>query len=221
VKTKEIEDRLMKVFLESRGPRDEIHLSDTCHCEMKAYNRLTGMEPIYTKRTVGFLVFGEIAGLFVQQAFPPEQREYESTDIVYSHVDVLEDFKFPIEGKASAKKIFRASDVPEGWQLQLMRYMAKHNAPVGWLSILNLFSRALMTFKMTMALDERMKQLTLTIASKERIEYARQTGDTSKLIIIEKECPGCFHKPSKKRREAGLGDGCPRYVKTERKKSKK
>lgn len=218
-KAKEIEDKILKRFNEQFGHRNEVHLSDTCGCECKAYNRLTGMEPVYTKRVIGILVFGEIAGLFIQLLYPPEQREYESTDIVYSHVDVYEDFKYPLEVKSSSQKIFEAAKVPLAWVLQFKRYMAKHNADVGWLLILNLFSRQVTAFKGIMTVQERIDEIGQMRESRDRILYARDNEDPSGLVLKTDGCPGCFYKPSKKRRELGLGDGCTLYRSKRKKKT--
>lgn len=221
-KAEEIRNKLIKKFMERQGHGNEVHLSDTCHCEMKAYNRLSGLvDPLYTAQIIGYMMIGLAGEEVLKMIFPPEQCEYESLDIVPSHVDVLEDFRWPLEIKWSVQKIFKAQDVPRGWLLQHMRYLAKHNANVGWLLIMNLFSRQLMAFKMVTDVDERMEQLQLIRDSKARILYAVSTGDTSNLIIIPKECSGCFYKPSKKRRELGMGTGCPRYVKGRGKKSSK
>jgi len=177
-----------------------------------------GIEPIYTKAMIGILAFGEIASMFLQTLYPPEQCEYESTDIVSSHLDVYEDFKYPLEAKSSVKKIFKAQDVPRGWELQLMRYMAKHNADTGWLPILNLFTRQLAAFKKTMTTEERMEQILQMTDSKNRILYAVDNQDPSGLVILVDECSGCFYKPSRKRKKLQLGDGCPKYTRKKKKK---
>jgi len=218
-KAKEIEDKLIAQFEARQGPRNEVHLSDTCHCEMKTYNRLTGMKPVYTKKAIGYMVVGNAGDLLIQSIYPPEQREYESLDIVSSHMDIFEDLKYPLEVKWSAQKIFKAKDVPVQWQLQLLRYMSKHNSDVGWLVIINLFTRQVTAFKMVVGPDERIDNIMQMLESKKRILYASKTGDVSALIILEKECPTCFYKPTKKRKELGLGNGCSLYVRKKRTQS--
>lgn len=218
-KADEIRDRLIELFDSQYGPRDEVHLSDTCYCPMKCYNRLDGMKPLRTKTTKGFMIVGNVVQYVVQQIYPPEQREYESTDIVYSHVDVYEDFQFPLEIKGSARKIFKAADVPPVWRLQLMRYMAKHNAEVGWMIILNLFSRQLHAFKMVMTPDDRWEQIEEMLKFKMDIQKSREEEDPYLLEIHEDKCSKCDYKPSKKRRDSSLGKGCVRYVRKRKKKA--
>jgi len=216
-KAKEIEDRLIELFDSKYEVRNEVHLSDTIYCSMKCFNRLTGMIPVRTRKQKGYMILGNAGQLVVQQVYPPEQREYESTDIVSSHMDVFEDFEYPLEIKWSAKKIFRAKDVPIPWQLQLLRYMSKHNAREGWLLIMNLFSRQFIAFKMIVEADERMDEVIKMLEFKNDVLKAVEEEDPDILDIHEDECSNCDYKPSKKRRELDLGDGCPRYVRKRRK----
>lgn len=170
-----------------------------------------------TKESIGYMVIGAIGQLAIQVLYPEEMREYESLDIVPSHADILEDFKYPIEIKWSSKKIFRARDVPTPWRLQLMRYMAKHNADVGWLLIMNLFSRQFMAFKLTMTADERMEQIIQMLDFKAMVLEAVRKRDPYLLPVPlteeqVKECKKCDYRPSRRRKKLNLGEGCVRYV---------
>jgi len=180
------------------------------------------MKPLLTKQGIAYMMFGIVGEDFIAQLFPPEERQYETLDIVPAHIDIFEELKYPLETKWSAQKIFRASDIPESWILQLLRYMAKTNAEIGWLIIVNLFSRGITAFKMKLdSQEEKREQLEEMKKIKELILNAVKKRDSSDLPIKESECPSCSYKPSKKRMELGLGEGCPRYVPRKRTKKTK
>jgi len=164
------------------------------------------------------MIFGKVGQLLIQKIYPEDEAEYENNKLVFSHTDVLEDKKYPIEVKFSSMKIFRASDVPEYWVKQLMRYMSVHDSDIGWLVIINLFTRQLTAFKMMMTREEREQQISEMVRFVSLIGSWRKGGkfpDDYVVPLTEEqvsECKRCDHKPSPTRKKKGLDDGCSKYI---------
>jgi hypothetical protein len=224
-KALEIEEKLVTIFEEESEERNQVHLSDTGYCPMKTYCRLIGIIPLpFTKKAIGKMTIGKVGQLIIQQLFKEEYREVEH-DGLPSHVDILEGGKVPIEVKYSASRIFRASDVPTGWVMQLMGYMALHNSTVGWLLIMNLFSGQWIAFKMMMSLEELEDHRKFLEEFDSTITKAAETEDYKLIFdLIErrfeteedrfKTCGYCDYRPGRKRKKLDLGEGCPLYKKS-------
>jgi hypothetical protein len=211
-KIDELNEKLKGFFFEHQEQRNTVHLSDTCHCEIKAYNRLTGMEWTVDNSAINFMLFGDAGQILLQRLYPESEIEYVVDGaVVPCHIDIFEDEKHVIEIKWSAQRIFRASDVSEGWRLQLMRYMALTNTSIGWLVIVNIYTRQLTAFKLTMTDDELAEQLKQIVESKERILKADKEKNTVGLIIIDTECGSCGYRPTRVKKKAKI-KSCQHYT---------
>lgn len=198
-KSAEIEQRLIDRWDErqrqtTRG--DEFHVYDVVYCSMKAYNRMTGVEKKFTKKSVGILVFGIIGGQILAECYPEDQREYTTDlqELVFGHVDVFEDFTFPLEGKVSRKRIFKRVDVPPKWVEQLMCYMAMTGSKKGWLVIINVFSVQISAFCLEMTSEDLISQLVVMSAKTNKIQQAVKNKDPFLLEIAVDECSNCGYK---------------------------
>uniref|UniRef100_A0A6H1ZQZ9 PD-(D/E)XK nuclease superfamily protein n=1 Tax=viral metagenome TaxID=1070528 RepID=A0A6H1ZQZ9_9ZZZZ len=203
-KSAEIEQRLIERWDITTRRGERYHVYDVIACLMKAYNRLTGVPHHHTKKNVGIMVFGIVAGKILQECYPEDQREYV-IDLMggdpVGHIDVFEAFKFPLEGKASRKRIFRRADVPPIWVEQLMSYMAMSSSNKGWLIIINVFSVQISAFCLEMTNDELLSQLIVMSSRVSKIRKAVKEKDPFMLDIIKEECSEC-----------GFKKNCERYV---------
>jgi hypothetical protein len=208
-KAKILNEKLFAHFNTTAQNRTTVHLSDTVHCEMKCYNKLTGMKYAFDSGSAARMLFGQVGQELLQVLYSPEEAEYTIEGEIPLHIDIFEELKYPIEIKWSGQKIYRASDIPEGWILQLMGYMALTNSTVGWMVIVNVLIRQLTTFKLIMTVEECGEQRQRISESRERILHAVKTGDSSKLIIKEDECYWCDFKPKRSKEKR---DVCTRFV---------
>jgi len=203
-KSKELETKLYEHY--SNQPRgNELHVYDVVYCPMKAYNRLTGITQKPTKQVIGYLVFGIVAQKIVQALFPKEQCEYETTieDLIYGHIDIYEMLTYPLEVKATRKRIFKRDQVPEGWILQLMTYMATRKAEKGWIVILNVFTNQISCFccEMTEYELNSLRVTSLFIGSKIVEAVKARNPDLLDEYLKLDECKSCMYKKCSKRQK--------------------
>lgn len=178
-------------------------------------NRLIGHEQTFTQDGAINMLFGEVGQTLIQRLFPVEHCEFSIEGEIPLHIDIFEDLKYPIEIKWSAQKIYRSSDIPEGWIKQLMGYMALSNSMLGWMLIINLGTRQINAFKFLMTEKEIEDTYREIYESKERILEAVKTNNDSKLKLMEEECYWCSYKATKEKRETGEFI-CPRYISKKR-----
>lgn len=139
----------------------EFHVSDVVGCPLKTYCRMKNFERKFTKTNVGLMLFGIVAQKFIQWLYSEEECEYEAwiPDVIIGHIDVLEMGKYPLEVKASRKRIFKRSQLPQTWVEQLVCYMAMMSSEIGWLIILNIFSCQVTCFCIKMTKEDILGQL--------------------------------------------------------------
>ena len=116
----------------------EYHVSTVIYCPMKYICGRMGFERKITRESIGVMFFGIVAQKLIQWLYPPDEREYESrNEVILGHIDVYEKKLWPMEIKASRKRILNAGDLPTAWIDQLQSYMAMENARIGWIVIAN------------------------------------------------------------------------------------
>jgi len=181
----------------------ECHVSDVLGCEVKAYCRMKGLPRKMTKQSIGLMIFGIIAQKILQWTYPREWTEYESTidaiseeETVFGHIDVHEEMKYPLEVKASRKKVFKRSQIPEYWLKQLISYMAMEGADKGWIIIFNVLSCQIMAFQVRMTASERLDQLALLTSKAARIKKSVKEDSPNILQIDPTNYPYCYYKNS-------------------------
>jgi predicted Zn-ribbon and HTH transcriptional regulator len=169
------------------------------------------MKELITPESGAAMLFGQVGQELLQILYPPEECEYSVEGDIPLHIDIFEDQKYPLEIKWSAQKIFRASDIPRGWLLQLMGYMGITKSTIGWMVIVNIFSRQLTTFKITMTEDEGKEQVQRIYDSRKRILEAVKKKDSDSLLVETSECTWCSYKPGRNKKKEGM-ESCPKYV---------
>lgn len=204
----------------------EMHVSDLTGCQLRAYNRITGVPRHQTKQQIGVMVFGIIAETVVGWTYPKDELQYQSNlwllqgdSNIFGHIDIYEDKKSPLEIKASRKSIFRAKEIPIYWVEQLMTYMAMQSATKGWLILFNVFSTQIMAFQMKLTTEDILDWLILINERAIKIRNAADNNDPSDLEINPLQYSWCDYKGT-----------CPRanecknrwkIIDSEKKKSKK
>lgn len=188
----------------SRGK--EIHVSDLTGCLMKPYCRVTGVERKQSKSSIGLMVFGIIAQKLLQWTYPKRVCEFEANiallkDIenIFGHIDIYEKEIYPIEVKASRKRVFKSSQIPIAWVEQLMSYMSMTGAHLGWIVLFNVFSVQIMAFKFVLSKKDILGWLVTLSKRASSIITATKTKDCSELEICPEEYEWCGYK-----------HGCPR-----------
>ncbi len=199
-KTKEIEQKLIERYGENKKEWAEngYNVSELSNCEAKCFNRRTGVEQRISKQGIGFLIFGIIAEQVICEVYPVEQRQYEINffERIYGHMDVYENFMYPLEGKATAKQIFKAIDLPVYWVMQLVNYIAMSKGNRGWLVILGLFTRNLAAFCVELSSEDKLNQIEANMNKIGRLDNAIATKDASALNINPEEYELCHYKHS-------------------------
>ena len=144
---------------EKRGK--ECHISDVIYCPMKRFCRTINCEEKITRQSVGMMLFGIVAQKILQWMFPEEQCEYNSviSNIVEGHIDVFEELEYPLEIKASRKKIYGKEQLPKEWMRQLISYLAMEGKHKGWIIILNVVNMELSAWCIELTNDEIFNQL--------------------------------------------------------------
>jgi len=164
----------------------DIHVSDLCYCLMKTYDRIMGIERKQTKTNIGVMVFGIIAETILAWTFPKEQLQYKShmpmlseEEDIFGHIDIFEEFKHPLEVKASRKQVFQASQVPIQWIEQLVSYMAMEGCNIGWIVIFNIFSTQIIAFKIVLTRQEILDWLVVLQGRRIQVIRAISTSKTN------------------------------------------
>lgn len=180
----------------------EYHISDAIGCEVKCFCRLKRLKRSFTKRSVGLMLFGIVAQKLVQWLYPEEQSEYEAgiTDVVVGHLDVFEDELYPIEIKASRRRIFRRNQLPQRWVEQLASYMALTSSKKGWVVILNVFSCQVACFCVEMTEKDILGQLVVISGNVAKRRRAVNLDRPTMLIPSGEEYEYCFYKQTCPRR---------------------
>lgn len=205
----------------------EMHVSDLTGCQLRPYCRIVGIERQTTKQQVGVMVFGIVAENVLGWTYPEDVLQYqanldmvEKDENIFGHLDVYENYRTPLEVKASRKVIFKANQVPKYWVEQLMSYMSMMGANIGWLVLFNVFSTQIMAFKMVLNNEEIIDWLIVLINRAMKIRNATDVKDPHCLEINPKQYSWCDYKHTCPRR-----DECKeRHIdmkKSSRKKTKK
>lgn len=141
----------------------EFHISDVVCCPLQTYCRMKKFQRKFTKKNVGMMLFGIVAQKLIQWLYSDGECEYEAwiPDIVIGHIDIFEEHKHPLEIKASRKRIFKRSQIPQKWVEQIVCYMAMTSSKIGWLVILNVFSCQVSCFCVEMNDEDILGQLVL------------------------------------------------------------
>lgn len=179
----------------------EMHISDLTGCPLKPYCRIIGLKREFTKGAIGVMVFGIVAENMLGWTFPAEQLQYQSVmpllkgkENIFGHIDIYEDYKFPLEVKASRKRVFKAKDIPHYWVEQLMSYMAMQGANIGWIIMFNVFSTVIMAFQMQMTTDDIIGWLITLTQRSSRIKDAVKKKDPLLLEPNAQEYHWCPYK---------------------------
>jgi len=200
-KSLELMERIQKQFSRKEGETSrgkEIHVSDVIGCEVAAYCRIKNFPSKITKQGIGLMVFGIIAQRVLQWTYPKEWREWESRidimneeETIFGHIDVFEEEKFPLEAKASRKKIFKSDQIPDYYLKQIMAYMAMEGAEKGWIVIFNVFSCQIMAFQIVMNATERLAKLALMTGKAAKIRQSILEDKPDILTVTGEEYGGC------------------------------
>jgi len=184
----------------------EMHVSDLTGCQLRPYNRITGIPRNQTKQQIGVMIFGIVAETVLGWTYPKDELQYQSNlwlvkndEGIFGHIDVYENKVHPLEVKASRKLIFRAKEVPVYWVEQLMTYMAMQSATKGWLVLFNVFSTQIMAFQMKLTTEDILDWLIVINKRASKIRKAADIGDPSELEINPLQYNWCDYK-----------DDCPR-----------
>lgn len=139
----------------------EFHVSDVVCCPLQTYCRMKKFQRKFSKKNVGFMLFGIIAQKLFQWLYTEEECEYEAwiPDVAIGHIDIFEAGKYPMEIKSSRKRIFKRSQLPQKWVEQLVCYMAMTSSEIGWLVILNIFSCQVTCFCIKMTKEDILGQI--------------------------------------------------------------
>lgn len=203
-KTKEIEEKIWAKYgnQKKEWAKQGYNVSECSNCETKCFNRRTGVEESKTKQMVGFLVFGIISEMVVMGIYPEEQRQHEANlnELIWGHMDVYENFENPLEGKATAKRIFKAKDLPINWVMQLINYLTMSKGNKGWIIILDIFSRTISAFCVELPPEDKLLQIEVLMDKCSRFDKSIATKDPSILTISPEEHGLCNYKHSCSRR---------------------
>lgn len=203
-KTKEIEQKIWSQYgdIEKKWAKHGYNVSECSGCELKCFNQRIGVERRITKGSIGFLVFGIVSEQVVMSIYPKEQQQYEANlhELVWGHMDVYEDFKYPIEGKATAKRIFKSSDLPLSWVKQLINYIVIGESLKGWMLILDIFTRNFSAFCIELTKEEKLLQIQLLMDKIKKFDEAILMRNSYILTISPEEYTNCFFKHNCERR---------------------
>lgn len=197
-KTKEVEEKLWTRYgnEEKEWAESGYHVSECTYCELKCFNRRIGIKQKVTKKAIGFLIFGIVAEEIVMSIYPTEQCQCEAklADMVVGHLDAFENFEHPIEGKATAKRIFKREQIPIYWIMQLINYITMTDKTKGWLYILDIWTRTFSAWAVELSNEAKQMQIIVLTDKVARLNKAIETGDTSELKIAPEEFEMCLYK---------------------------
>ena len=204
-KTKEVNDKIWEIWGGNKKKFAETgyNVSECSGCELKCFCNRTGQEQKVTRKAIGFLVFGIIAEEIVMKLYSAEERQYEANlnGLVWGHMDAYEDFTHAIEGKATAKRIFKAEHLPIKWVMQLINYITMSKSNKGWLYILDIWSRTLSAFCVEISDDDKLSQIEVLMDKVSRFDYAVETRYVAKLKMSPEDYGLCFYKTTCPRRK--------------------
>ena len=190
----------------SRG--QEMHVSDLTGCQIKPFCRLTGIPRNATKTQIGVMVFGIVAENILGWTFPKDCLQYnanfpllDKSQDIFGHIDIMEDRKFPIEVKATRKRIFKGADIPVYWAEQLMSYMAMHGQNIGWIVFYNIMSTQIIAFRMEMSNNDILDWIIVLNERAAKIRKAAIANDSSGLKVNPTQYSFCDYKQDCPRRE--------------------
>jgi len=205
VKTQEVNDKIWETWGENKKKFAETgyNVSECSGCELKCYCNRIGQEQKVTRRSIGFLVFGIIAETIVMKIYSEEEKQFEANlnGLVWGHMDAYEDFTYAIEGKATAKRIFKAEHLPIQWIMQLTNYITMSKSNKGWLYILDIWSRTMSAFCVELSATDKLMQIEVLMDKVSRFDYAIKTRYISDLKISPKDYENCFYKTTCPRRK--------------------
>jgi hypothetical protein len=196
-------ERIQKKFGEENKyiRSTDIHISDLCSCLMKTYNRIMGIERKQTKSSIGIMVFGIIAETLLAWTFPKEVFQHKShmpmlieEEDIFGHIDIFEEFKYPLEVKASRKQVFMASQVPVQWIEQLISYMSMEGCQVGWIVIFNIFSTQIIAFQINLTQEEILEWQIVLSTRRVQTITAIKAKNSNDLIIRPDEYGLCDYR---------------------------
>lgn len=197
-KTKEVEDKLIEKYARNDKvwSKTGYNVSECTGCELKCFCRRTGIEETYTKQSIGFLVFGIVSESIVMGIYPKSECQYETnlSNLVTGHLDVFENLQHPIEGKATAKRIFKREHLPQVWVMQLINYLTMTGATKGWLYILDIFTRTFSAWCVEIGEEERLMQIEVLMNKVSRFNKAIPANDPTELTVSPKEYSLCHFK---------------------------
>lgn len=186
-KTKEIENKILTEYGDRKKDwtKTGYNVSECSNCEMKTFNRRTGVPEIKTKQNIGFMVFGIIAEIVMTSIYPEDQRQYEANlnELIWGHMDVYENFEFPLEGKATAKRIFKTKDLPINWVMQLVNYLTMSKGNKGWMVILDIFTRSISVFCVELPAEDKLSQIEVLMDKVSRFDKAILAKDSTGLSV--------------------------------------
>jgi len=205
IKTKEINDKIWEIWggQKKKWAEHGYNVSECSGCELKCFCNRTGIEQKVTRQGIGFLVFGIVSETIVMEMYPEPQRQFEANlnGLIWGHMDAYEDFTYPIEGKATAKRIFKAEHLPVVWVMQLVNYITMSKSHKGWLYILDIFTRTFSAFCIELTNIEKLQQIEELMDKVSRFDKAIKTGDTFNLRINPEQHEFCFYKKECPRRK--------------------
>ena len=186
----------------------EFHISDVVCCPLQTYCRLKKFQRKFSKKNVGMMLFGIVAQKLFQWLYQDEECEYEAMieDVVIGHIDVFEKLEYPMEIKASRKRIFKRNQIPQKWVEQLVCYMAMTSSKVGWMTILNIFTCQVSCFCIKMTDEDILGQLVViakTVNERRRAvnldnpSMLRPSAEQYEFCVYKHNCPlraDCKHK---------------------------
>lgn len=198
-KTKEINEKIYKKWCETKHKRTHelpFHISDLVNCEMKFYCRFLGLKEKITRKSIGMMVFGIIGQQIIQMLYPKEEREYETKleNLIYGHIDVYENKKFPLEVKATRKRVYKKIKIPDKWIKQLMAYLALEGKTKGWLIFLNVFTNQISAFALELTKEELINYRTYLIFKSYKFLNSIKKKDFSELDISPEDYENCGYK---------------------------
>lgn len=204
-KTASINNRLWERY----GSREKIwnqsgyHVSECSNCEVKCFNNRIGLKQIPSRKTIGFLIFGIISEQVVMSICPEEQNQYpcDLNQQIFGHFDSYENFTNVLEAKATAKRIFKAKDIPVYWVVQLVNYITMSKSLKGWFIFLSIFTRTFSAFCIELEPSEKLMQIEVLMDKVKRFDYAILHKDTSHLTIDPSQYDLCQFKKKCSRRQ--------------------
>lgn len=192
--------------------RTGIHLSDDLHCHMKAYNRIKGLEEVWSRRTKARFNIGNDLHEEFELPFKYKEIEIEYYGAT-GHPDVAYNDKMknivlgPLEFKHTTLHFESPLDLPTEWvnQVKLECVYIGHAfskvVTVGWLAILEIVGGYGKVYRLTFTKDEIIDASEYHKGFIERLQHCLDTNSPDLMLIKKSECKTC---------QFNYKDGCPR-----------